>query len=315
MKLIEKRMIFGLPAPTPECHASTVAALPDGSLLAAWFGGTREGADDVGIWYSRNQNGAWSAPERLASTADTPHWNPVLFCTDADTVTLFYKVGSPICDWKTMVSTTKDGGKTWSTPAELIAGDDSGGRGPVKNKPLRLSDGLLAAPGSTERGAWRCFVDLFDGKTWSKRAIPVAADAHQVNVIQPTLWQSAPNRLHALMRSDQGRIYRSDSDDLGRTWSEIYPTQMPNNNSGLDCAVTADGTLVLVCNPVPENWGARSPLSVFTSTDNGATFQKQLDLETQDGEFSYPAVIACGNTLWVTYTYRRRQIACCRLEL
>ena len=38
------------PLPTPNCHASTVLPLGDGSVLAAWFGGTKESSADVDIW-------------------------------------------------------------------------------------------------------------------------------------------------------------------------------------------------------------------------------------------------------------------------
>src|SRR5829696_3062845 len=53
-------------APFASAHASTIAATADG-LVAAWFGGTREGAADVGIWSSRQVNGRWTAPVEVAT--------------------------------------------------------------------------------------------------------------------------------------------------------------------------------------------------------------------------------------------------------
>ena len=38
--------------PTAMCHSSCLAALPNGSLLCVWFGGSREGAADTEIYYS-----------------------------------------------------------------------------------------------------------------------------------------------------------------------------------------------------------------------------------------------------------------------
>ncbi len=52
-------------APFPSCHASTVVALKNGDLMAAWFGGTAEGAPDVAIWGSRRVDGKWTAPVEL----------------------------------------------------------------------------------------------------------------------------------------------------------------------------------------------------------------------------------------------------------
>ena len=43
-------------APFPSVHASTIVETGEG-LVAAWFGGTREGAQDVGIWMSRQMAG------------------------------------------------------------------------------------------------------------------------------------------------------------------------------------------------------------------------------------------------------------------
>ena len=315
MKLITKAFIYNDPAPTPECHASTVVALEGGDAIAAWFGGTRENSPDVLIWYSRREGGIWSEPKSIPSQQPIQHWNPVLFQAPDGTVYLFYKVGTPIPQWKTMFVRSHDLGKTWTAPEELVENDVSGGRGPVKNKPIMLSNGTLLAPASVERDQWRCFADIFDGSAWRKCPIPVRpADDDTIQLIQPTVWESQPGCVHALMRSNMGFVYRSDSPDYGQTWCEAYPIHIPNNHSGIDCAMTDHG-LVLVCNPVGENWGARSPLSVFISQDNGITFEKAFDLETQPGEFSYPSIVCRENRLLIVYTHNRKKIAFCEVEL
>src|SRR5512140_2585856 len=70
-------------APFPECYASTIAE-PPGGLVAAWFGGTGERNPDVGIWFSRQEDGKWTPPVEAANgvqseTKRYPCWNPVLF--------------------------------------------------------------------------------------------------------------------------------------------------------------------------------------------------------------------------------------------
>jgi len=317
MKQICKEFIYDTLPGVPACHASTVIKCGD-RLIAAWFGGAHEKNPDVEIWCSYRDAGVWSAPQMVSVKSDIPCWNPVLFEMEDGLVTLFYKIGHEIEEWKTMVAISRDRGENWSEPVELIPGDTSGGRGPVKNKPLRLSNGRILAPNSVEKNEpvfWRCFIDVYENGEWSQRAIPVMAEEAEANVIQPTLWESSPGHVHALMRSNRGCIFRSDSADYGDTWSPAYPTAMPNNNSGLDCVRLDNGTLALVCNPVEKNWGYRSPLSVFLSTDNGLTFEKALDLETDEGEYSYPAIIAEGDRLYITYTHKRQRIAFCEISL
>ena len=98
---LHKRFIDEQPA-TPQVHASTLVELPDGSLMAAWFGGTAERAPDVRIWCSRLRAGAWSPPRAVADGVQPdgsplPTWNPVLFQASAargGKLLLFYKVGS-----------------------------------------------------------------------------------------------------------------------------------------------------------------------------------------------------------------------------
>lgn len=313
MKIVERRFIFEGNTTAPECHASTVVVLDDETAIAAWFAGTAEGKSDVCIWCCRRTNGTWSEPVRISENDGVPHWNPVLFSNDGSTVTLFYKVGNTIPDWKTFVMRSYDKGESWTEPEELVRGDSSGGRGPVKNKPLTLSNGRILAPASVECGPWRCFADVFDDNMWSKRSIPVdSEEAERLSVIQPTVWESTNGNIHALMRSNKGSIYRSDSVDYGDNWSCCYPINIPNNNSGIDVTKVGE-RLLLVCNPVEKNWGLRSPLTVFISDDNGMSFKKLIDLETENAEFSYPSIVAKEDTVYIVYTWKRRKIVFCEL--
>lgn len=324
-------------------HASTVLPMKNGHVLVAWFGGSREGGNDVSIWLAEKGENGFSEAVCVASGME-PHWNPVLYEAEDGRILLFYKVGTPIPDWRTCVMASTDLGKTWTTPREMIPGDTSGGRGPVRNKPIRLKSGRVVAPASVERGLWRCFMDYSDDDchTWkrsnlieaagtasleeglkfwygrmaeaAKNGIPFdqsqvpAEYTHGRGIIQPTLWEDGEG-VHALLRSGEGRIYRTDSQDQAETWCEAYPIDMPNNNSGIDLIRLENGIMLLVYNPVHQNFGLRSPLSIAVSKDDGKTWKKLCDLEAEPGEFSYPAIVSRGRHIWLTYTHKRENIA------
>jgi len=316
-----KEFIFEEDRPFLSCHASTLELLPNGEVIAAWFGGTRERAGDVAIWTSRREKGGWTPPEKAADEEGVPHWNPVLFRRGDGELFMYYKVGHNISDWTTMVMRSADGGRHWSAPVPLVEGDRTGGRGPVKNKPIVLHDGTIVAPASVEP-AWDAFVDISrdGGETWT-RSDTVPLDRSRLigkGIIQPTVWESAPGVVHMLTRSTEGAIYRSDSTDGGRTWCPAYPTSLPNNNSGIDLAKLDDGTLVLVYNPVrPETGtkGPRTPLVLRVSEDNGMTWDHEFELDRGEKQYSYPAVVASGTDIYITYTWRRERIAFWKMTL
>lgn len=143
----------------PEVHATTILKVEENKFLCAFFGGTKEGKDDVKIYLTSFDGKIWTKPEIIAKGENEPCWNPVLL-KNGDKITLFYKVGKPIPKWRTMYKISLDGGKTWSDGQELVSGD-IGGRGPVKNKAIILKNGDICAPASVETGlAWDSFVDL-----------------------------------------------------------------------------------------------------------------------------------------------------------
>lgn len=298
---------------TDSCHASTVLPLDDGSVIAAWFAGSSESDDDVKILTSvRGTDGKWGEPIRVSADPNVAHWNPVLFQNDDGTITLYFKVGKNTQYWKTYYSTSTDG-KVWATPKELVPGDNSGGRGPVKNKPIRLKNGTILAPGSTEiDDKYRCFVDIStdNGKTWNRTPEINSSFLRffKVPMIQPTLWESKDGSVHMFTRTKVGKIYRSDSYDGGKTWCTAYPTNLPNNNSGIDLDTDDSGRIFLVYNPVGIP-GIRTPLTLAVSLDDGKTFTKIKTFETGLAEYSYPAVVVKGDTIHITYTYERDYIA------
>jgi predicted neuraminidase len=294
-------------APFPECHASTIEE-SKGSLVAAWFGGTEEGDNDVGIWVSRHVEGRWSAPVEVATGVEEadkakryPCWNPVLFQPQKGPLLLFYKVGPSPSTWWGMLITSEDGGQTWSKPIRL----PKGVLGPIKNKPIQLASGDILAGSSTEHDGWRVHFERTSdqGKTWD--VTPPVHDGKTVGAIQPSILRHDGDRLQAIGRSRQGRIFEIWSDDGGRTWGEMMLTTVPNPNSGIDAVTIKDGRHVLVYNHTRRG---RSPLNVAVSKD-GKQWQAAVVLEDHPGEYSYPAVIQTSDGLvHVTYTWKRERI-------
>ena len=308
-------------------HASTFVPLSDGGYLAAWFEGTKEGAGDVSVKGSRRRNGGWGPVRVLAKVnSDSPHWNPVLWRADDGRIVLFFKVGRNCADWRTYVQESRDEGERWTPARELIPGEVRGGRGPVRNKCLRLANGRWLAPASREIGRWRAFVDISDddGRTWrASPEFPVPAGTEKtIGVIQPTLWTD-DGGIHAFLRATDGWIWRTDSTDGGETWREIYRSPLPNVNSGIDCVRASNGRLYLVLNGADPSggkkgsWGTRNHLELRASDDGGTTWRTchvlaEDGLRQPDGrstEFSYPAIReARPGVLAITFTWNRRQV-------
>jgi predicted neuraminidase len=291
-------------APFAECHASTIVETGEGDFLAAWFGGGREGAGDVAIWLSRLSGGRWSEPQIVAREKGIPTWNPVLFRGRDDRIWLFYKFGPSPETWTAAYKTSTDGGRTWTEPTRLPAGL----LGPIKNKPIRLANGDIVAGTSVESyQSWTGWVERSsdEGKTWTKHG-PLAIPGEPFGLIQPTLVELTPAHLRAFLRSRQGFIYVADSPDGGLTWGPARPTSLPNPDSGIDCVRLADGRILMVYN---HSTRERSPLNVALSSDGGETWSPFLRLETDPGEYSYPAAIqSSGGDVHITYTWKRKRI-------
>ena len=308
-------------APFPSCHASTIVETKSG-LVAAWFGGTREKDPGVGIWLSRLEGEKWTAPVEVAngiqhrnpdgSVQRHPTWNPVLFQPKDGPLMLFYKAGPSPSSWWGMLTTSDSDGRSWSLPNRLPEGI----LGPVKNKPVQLPSGEILCASSTETpGIMDKWMVHFEktadlGKTW-ERSGPVN-DGAAIHAIQPSVLFLGDNKLLAIGRTRQNRVFEVASDDMGKSWNRMTLGTLPNPNSGTDAVTLKDGRHLIVYNHVggdPLRWGGkRTPLNVAFSRD-GRTWQAALVLENTPGEYSYPAIIqTTDGMVHITYTWQRKRV-------
>jgi alpha-L-rhamnosidase len=335
----------------PECHASTIAEAKDGSLVASFFGGTKERNPDVCIWVCRKPKGAklWTVPKMIAdgvlSTKERKAcWNPVLFQVPSGDLLLFFKIGTSVADWTGWLVRSKDGGKTWGhrepLPESIL--------GPSKNKPIYVN-GRIISPCSLEAGGWRVYFEISDnkGRSWRKVG-PITAEMvvptqlqgkfslvekddreageiikgngeNPIYAIQPTILKLKDGRLEVLCRTRNGRLAVSWSSDNGDSWTPLHLTDIPNNNSGIDAVTLNDGRFALVYNnfaTLPGNSkGVRTPLSVAFSND-GLHWNHWITLDDSPiSQYSYPSIIqGKDGTLHIVYTWRRQRIKYVQLK-
>lgn len=315
---ILKREFIYESAAFPQAHASTLAQSADGTVVAAWFGGTGEGNPDVSIYVSRLVGGKWSEPARVADGTRPgqprlPTWNPVLFAPPGGDLILFYKVGPNPHGWWGMVSRSKDSGRSWSKGEALPEGI----LGPIKNKPVVLEDGRWLAPTSDEPEpkVWNVHFDVSadQGRTWQRTADVPSPEGLQA--IQPSVLFHKDGTLEAVARTRQGVLAMTWSKDGGRTWSGMAATDVPNPNSGTDAITLRDGRQLLVYNhtghqPDTPGNGLRYPINLALS-DDGISWRKVATLESEpmpDG-YAYPSLIQTSDGLvHITYTWNRRRI-------
>src|SRR5690606_35370413 len=305
----------------PSCHSATIVELPNKELLCTYFGGTYERHPDVEIRLQRKKlDGTWTPPVSVAHGIQPdgerfPTWNPVLFQPRGGDLMLYYKVGPSPKEWWGEFITSKDNGHTWSQPQRL----EGNLLGPIKNKPIQLSNGTLLSGSSDENGGWKAYVErrTDGGKSWS--FIGPLNDGKKMAAIQPTVLTHADGSIQMRSRtntSGEERITETWSRDGGLTWSAMRWTTLPNNNSGLDAVTLQDGRHLLIYNHATreqEGMGhkGRGVLNLAVSKD-GKTWEAALMLDYIDEpekQYSYPSIIQTTDGLvHIVYTWHRERI-------
>lgn len=288
---------------TPSCHSVALVSLPDNDIFAVWFGGQKEYSPDSAHYCARwsHETKIWGDVALLWDVPDLQAGNPRL-CFDRNG--LLWAI-LPINDgkWcngggKFYYRVSSDGGKTWSDPVhkpefDLLLG---------KNKPLLMETGKILIPVDHEINKTSAVLAFDPAKDRWELGNTIRLPNH-ARCLQPALVQISGGRLLAFLRSDTPRIWKTVSNDGGRTWVNPSATDLRHNDSGLDVVRLQSGRLILVFNDVDDR-EVRTPLSMAVSEDEGETWSRPIVLDDADGDFSYPAIIQSGEgVIHLAYTY------------
>ncbi|MBE0531794.1 MAG: exo-alpha-sialidase [Rhodospirillales bacterium] len=308
-----------LPTNRVQNHASNLIALPNGDILCVWFAGTMEGKSDISVHMTRRRKGSskWGAPLQLSNDSERSEQNPVLFLDPDGRLWLFYTAQPGGNQQQAFVRcrTSSDLGESWSEPRQMF--DELGlfVRQPVvvldNNRWLLPvfycnSRGGETWTGEHDHSAVKISHDR--GMTWDEVAVPGSTGCVHMNILK-----RPDGQLVAFYRSRWAdHIYRSISNDAGRTWSPPSPTDLPNNNSSIQATTLKNGHIAMVFNRAsamdatgrrtslyddldeqscakepPQSrafWGApRSPLSLALSLDGGKSWPKIVTIAEGDG--------------------------------
>lgn len=107
---------------------------------------------------------------------------------------------------------------------------------------------------------------------------------------EPTVAQLSDGTLAMLLRVDgTGRLWRSDSRDEGRTWSDAVPTDIPNPGNKPKLIGLSDGRIALIHTPNPQcGMANRHPLALWISDDDMRSFADPRVVTDFPGRYCYP---------------------------
>jgi len=102
---------------------------------------------------------------------------------------------------------------------------------------------------------------------------------------EPTLTQLSNGRIVMLLRVDgTGYLWRSESQDNGRTWTEAVKTDIPNPGNKPKLISLSDGRHALIHTPSHDS---RYPLSIWISDNDLKTFSEKHVVTDFPGSYSY----------------------------
>ena len=260
-------------------HAPSVTTLTDGRVLAAWFSGPFEASVDQVILgaYSADGGDTWSAGEVIQDFPRTSDFDPA-FVSSGSRTWLFFSRGRwnrypfvegerdggiGVGSFQMFHRYTDDAGKSWSAPQELPV--ERGYN--CRSNGIRLSTGELLVPTHLLKGEDSGVLKSSDnGKTWTQHTGVSTA----VGQAEPTIAELKSGAVLMLLRTKDGHLWRTISEDRGETWSAPEKTDMVAAAASHNLFRLNDGRLLLTHDESPPPF--RSPLTLRLSDGDGESW-------------------------------------------
>ncbi len=320
-----------MPSGVPSAHASALVAMPpsDPAVLSAfWFAGDRESAPNVEIAASQfnRSSQSWTQPQMVVNrhvaasmlgTGIRRLGNPIAWLDPRGRLHLFV-VATGLGGWSAsrilhLEQSSPLGGQdlqfrpvgviplSWLWNVSYL----------VRTAPLPLADGGMVLPAYFEFRIKTPVALRFDQ---NGSFVGMTRISHRTFALQPALLSLAPNHWLALMRDhgDNGKIRASESWDSGATWNDGKDLSLPNPDAGIATLSVGDIHL-LAYNPSSENRYALTLANSKSGTDWSTIVELERDHMTGQ-EYSYPSMAWADNSLWVSYTDRRKSITWRRFD-
>jgi predicted neuraminidase len=304
-----------------KAHSATLAEMPDGSLVAAWYAGSGEGAADVAIYLARRDiGGEWSEPVAIMTRDQVRRelrrnvislGNPLLLADESGRLgLLFVSIAAGRWSGSSMnLAWSEDGGATWGPVRNLTMNPLANLSALPRNPPAPLAGGGWAVPVYEE------FLGKFPEILWlqprgDRWSAAVSRIEGRVYILQPSLVPLSRERAAVFFRDFRPAQWMSAawSEDAGRSWTRPSATELPNKDSGLCVVRLSDGALLCAYNDLSP--GRRENLRLARSEDEGRTWRTIATLAEEAGsEFSYPYLIrGADGMIRMAYSARQTEI-------
>lgn len=222
-------------------------------------------------------------------------------------------LGEPVedaCRLELCAVRSTDGGQTWEEPHRLLDGYNANFFGFIATTAGRLVLGIHHLVTLPARWVACSLFSDNDGRTWTRsNFIDLGGHGHHDGATEPSVVELRDGRLMMLLRTNLDRFWQAFSEDGGRYWRTICPTDIEASSSPGHLIRLRSGRLALAWNrakpeggtwekraadfatEIPTSW-YREELSLALSDDDGVTWSRPVVVARQPGgQLSYPHLL------------------------